>query len=105
MNVHGILDIVVNSLLPLIWASVGPAASVAITASVNSVIGAYVPRPVQLILAAVAGAITAGLTGLPAGLESNVAASIGGAASLGTQVGIMLNSRRFLASAPETKPS
>lgn len=103
MNVHGILDILINSLLPLIWASIGPVVSVAVTASVNSVVGTYVPRPVQLILAAIAGAVTAGLTGSTEGIDPNVAAGMGGAASFGTQLGIMLNSKRFLASAPETK--
>jgi hypothetical protein len=56
------------SLVPALWAAIGPLATAAITKAVNTFAHAYVPRPVQVILSACVAAIGAGLVGDPAGL-------------------------------------
>lgn len=50
-----------NTLIPVLWASIGPLVIALITKTVNGVSGKYVPRSVQVILSSVLGAIGAGL--------------------------------------------
>ena len=101
MDLHTMGNMVLNMILPAVWATVGPVATMAITAFVNTVVVAYVPRPVQLMLASVISAITAGLTGSVEGIDPNIAVGIGASEGLGVQAALMMNPKKFLASAPE----
>ena len=92
----------VVSLLSLLWSSVGPLASSAITAWVNTIVGKYVPRPVQIILSSVIGAVTAGLSGSMVGLDPLTATGIGFAGGLAGQTFVSLHPKTMLSSAPET---
>lgn len=96
---------VLNMVLPAIWAAVGPMATIAITAFVNNVVGKYVPRPVQLILASVISAITAGLTGSVEGIDPSVAVGVGATEGLGIQAALMINPKKALSSAPPEQKS
>lgn len=102
MNVSSIGHILLSMVLPAIWVSIGPIVTTAITATVNTVMHTYVPRPVQLILASIIGAVVAGTTGDVQGIDPTVAAEIGGAGGLGLETALMLNSNRFLAGQPST---
>lgn len=55
------------SVLPALWAAIGPLATSWITKQVNKV-SVYVPRPVQVVVSAVVTAGLAGLTGDPSGV-------------------------------------
>jgi len=89
-----IMDIV-NLLLPVLWASAGPALVVMLTATANNLAKLYIPRAIQIPLAAVLGALAAGLTG-----DAN-AAAIGGASGLAVQSALSMPPDKFLAGAPE----
>jgi len=104
MDYNMMLQMILTSLLPVIWTSMGPLVTTAVTAWVNSVVGKYVPRPVQVVLSGVVGAILAGLTGPAAGVDPNLAASIGLAGGLSSQTYLSLHPRTLLASAPEKVP-
>lgn len=55
------------SVLPALWAAVGPLCTAWITRQVNKV-SVYVPRPVQVVLSAGITATLAGITGDPSGI-------------------------------------
>lgn len=65
-------------LLPAIWASIGPLAIAAITKGVNGV-GAYIPRPLQVILSSILGAVGGALA--DGGITAAAATAASGAAS------------------------
>ena len=69
-----LLDMVLLSVLPALWAAVGPMATAAITKGVNQ-LGAYVPRPVQVVLSSVITAVLAGLTGDAVGAAAGAGAA------------------------------
>lgn len=69
-------------LLPAIWASVGPLAIAAITKAVNGV-GTYIPRPLQVILSSILGAVGGALA--DGGITAATTAVSGVASQLYTQ--------------------
>lgn len=75
-DVQGLLAM----LLPAIWGSVGPLVITAITKFVNQVAGTYVPRPLQVVLSSILGAVSAGL--VDGGVTAVAAAVSGGAAQI-----------------------
>ena len=85
----------VNMILPALWAMSGPAVVIAITGMANKLANLYIPRAIQIPLAAVISAFAAGLTGTPdnalVGLEAGAIA----------QGALSLNPQKFLASAKE----
>ena len=87
----------------MLWVAGGPVVTAAVTAWVNTIVHAYVPRPVQLVLSSIFGAIIAGMTGSLEGVDPSVAAGIGGAAGLGAQAFAMLKPSTLLTSAPGAK--
>ena len=103
MNIQNIMAILLSAMLPAIWAAAGPVATTAITAWVNSVVGRYVPRPVQLVLSSVIGAILAGLTGAAEGIDPTTAIGIGAAAGLAGQTFVSIHPDTLLASPPSAK--
>ena len=85
----------VNLLLPVLWATAGPAFVVMITATANNLAKLYIPRAIQIPLAGILGAVVAGLTG-----DENVsAATVGLASGLSVQSALSMNPSKFLASA------
>ncbi len=74
-----LLDMGLNSLLPALWAAVGPVCVAFVTKGVNQ-LNTRVPRPIQVILSSVIAAVGAGLSGDIAG--AGVAAIGGGAAQV-----------------------
>lgn len=103
MDMHTIFTTLLSALLPVVWASVGPVATTAVTAWVNSVVGSYVPRPIQLILSSLLTAVTAGLTGSVLGLDATTSSGIGLAMGLGTQTFASISPKLMLATAPGAK--
>jgi hypothetical protein len=103
MDMSNLFKILLAAMLPAIWAAAGPVMTTAITAWVNSVIGSYVPRPVQLILSSLLTAILAGLTGSIEGLDAMTAAGIGAAMGLGTQTFASIQPATLLTTAPVGK--
>lgn len=69
-------------LLPAIWASVGPLAIAAITKGVNG-LGTYIPRPLQVILSSILGAVGGALA--DGGVTAAATAASGVASQLYTQ--------------------
>jgi len=67
-------------LLPAIWASVGPLVLSAITKVVNTTMHAYVPRPAQVIVSGIIGAVGAGL--VDGGVSAAATAVSGGASQI-----------------------
>lgn len=63
-----LLDMAVLSVLPALWAAVGPTATAFITKGVNSLSSTYVPRSVQVVLSGMITATLAGLSGDPSGV-------------------------------------
>lgn len=59
-----LVDMGLNSLLPALWAAVGPTIVALITAGANS-LAVYVPRSVQIVLSGAITAFLAGITGDP----------------------------------------
>jgi len=51
---------ILHTLIPVLWASMGPLVMAALTKGVNQVSGRYVPRSLQVILSGLLGAIGAG---------------------------------------------
>lgn len=100
--IQTLLGMVTTMLIPALWVSFGPVATKAITLIVNSWTKAYVPRQVQVPLSGILGAIMAGLTGDAAGVDPNVAASIGTAMGLGAQIFASTHPDTMTASAPPT---
>lgn len=93
-------------LLPVLWAKFGPIATTAITAFVNQVVGAYVPRPIQLILSAVITAVLAGFTSAGEGADLNTAEVVGGMTGLlglGMQAYTSIQPKTLLTTAPGSK--
>lgn len=89
-------------ILPILWATFGPTATAAITAWVNQVVGAYVPRPIQLIISAVLTAVLAGFTVNTLGGDIATAesvASITGVLGLGMQAHASLHPATLLTTA------
>ena len=68
---HGLLMM----MIPSIWAAMGPVLIKGITASVNNFFGQYVPRPVQVIVSSILGALAAGLAGDAGSTATQVAAA------------------------------
>lgn len=91
-------DLALLVLVPALWGAVGPTLTVAITAFVNQVIGAYVPRAIQIPLAGMISAVLAGLTG-----DGSHTAAAGFAEGAMLQSALSMNAKKFLSSAPETK--
>lgn len=71
---------VMNTLIPVLWASIGPMVIAFLTKSVNSLSGQYVPRPLQVILSSILGALGAGLA--DGGITAAATAVAGGASQL-----------------------
>lgn len=68
-------------LVPALWGAIGPMAMAGITKAVNGLVGAYVPRPVQVIVSSLLGAVVAGVAGdvsTAAGAASAVGAAVTG---------------------------
>lgn len=105
MDISSIGNIFLHMILPALWVAIGPVATMAITSFVNTIVGKYIPRPVQLILSSVISAVTAGLTGTVEGIDPNTAIGIGATGGLGLQAGLMLDSKKYLSSAPEPPKS
>jgi hypothetical protein len=103
MDMNSIFRILLTAMLPAIWAAAGPVITTAVTAWVNQVVHAYVPRPIQLILSAVVTAVLAGLTGGVEGLDAITAAGIGAAMGLGTQTFASIQPATLLTTAPVGK--
>jgi len=103
MNMSTIFNLLLTTLLPVLWAASGPVITTAVTAWINSVVGAYVPRPIQLILSSVLTAIAAGLTGSVVGLDATTSAGIGAAMGLGGQAFASIQPGTMLATAPAIK--
>jgi hypothetical protein len=85
----------VNLLLPVLWATAGPAFVVMVTATANNLAKLYIPRAIQIPLAGILGAIVAGLTGD----EQVNAAAVGLADGLAVQAALSMSPGKFLASA------
>lgn len=85
-----VLDMAMKSLVPALWVALGPLAVAGITKGINKVSTAYVPRPIQMILAALVGAVGTGLTGDP----SLVATSVTGQVLAATKPETLLTSAR-----------
>ena len=100
MDIHIILNMLLTALLPALWTASGPVVTTAITAWTNSVVGKYVPRPVQVILSGVLTSVVAGLTGSMIGLDQNMAAGTGLAIGLGAQTFASLHPDTMLSSPP-----
>jgi hypothetical protein len=90
-------------LLPAIWTSAGPVANAAITGFVNGTLKTYVPRPVQLILASVAGSFAAAITGAPEGMDPATVNAAGAAAGLAGQTLAMMKPDTLLTGAKPTE--
>jgi hypothetical protein len=100
MDMQTIFTLVLKTLLPALWVMSGPVITTAVTAWVNSVVGAYVPRPIQLIISSLLTAVAAGLTGQIEGLDATTSAGIGAAMGLGTQAFASIQPATLLATAP-----
>lgn len=74
-DVRGLLTM----LIPAIWASVGPLAIAAITKGVNG-LGSYIPRPLQVILSTILGAVAGSLA------DGGVTAAVTAVSGAATQV-------------------
>jgi len=48
-------------LIPSLWASMGPVIMAMLTKTVNSTVGAYVPRPLQVIVSSILGGLAASM--------------------------------------------
>lgn len=101
MDISSILKLFMAAVLPAIWAMSGPVITAAVTAWINTIVHAYVPRPVQLILSSLLTAILAGLTAQVEGLDATTAAGIGAAMGLGTQAFAGIQPKTLLTSAPD----
>ena len=85
----------VNLLLPVLWATAGPAFVVMLTATSNNLAKLYIPRAIQIPLAGILGAVVAGLTG-----DQNVnSVAVGLADGLAVQAALSMSPSKFLASA------
>lgn len=60
---QAVMDMALKSLVPALWIALGPILVAGLTKVTNKYVNAYVPRPLQVILSALIGAIGAGLTG------------------------------------------
>jgi hypothetical protein len=85
----------VNVMLPVLWATAGPALVVMLTATANNLSKLYIPRALQIPLAGVLSALAAGITGDPN------AAIVGLASGTAVQAALSMNPKTFLASAKE----
>jgi hypothetical protein len=81
----------VNLLLPVLWATAGPAFVVMLTATANNLVKLYIPRALQIPLAGIVSAIAAGISGTDPVTGLEVGAALQGAMSL--------SPTKFLASA------
>ena len=102
MDKQAFLNLVVNVLIPAVWASSGPLITTAVTAWINSIIGTYVPRSVQVVLAGIMGSLVTGITAPQMGIDPGLAAGIGFTAGTLGQTAISLDPKTWLASAKET---
>lgn len=89
----------VNLLLPMLWATAGPAFVVMLTATANNLAKLYIPRAIQIPLAGILGAVVAGLTGADQAKD----AVIGFADGIAVQAALSMNPSMFLASAKNVK--
>lgn len=103
MNMQTITDLLVAVVLPALWTAGGPVVTAAITAWVNAIPKAYVPRPVQVIISGLFTAVLAGMTGGLEGLGMSTSAGLGLAVGLGTQTFAALQPRTLLTSSPGSK--
>lgn len=97
---------VISLILPILWATMGPTITTAVTAFTNQVVGAYVPRPVQLIIASLITAVLAGFTVVGTGGDVATAESVGavtGLLGLGMQAHASIQPATLLATAPAKK--
>jgi hypothetical protein len=102
MDKSQLITLLLTVLLPAIWTSAGPIANAAITGFVNGTLKTYVPRPVQLIIASVAGSFAAALTGVPEGMDPTTVNAAGAAAGLAGQTLAMMKPDTLLTG---TKPA
>jgi hypothetical protein len=89
--------------LPILWATFGPVITTAVTAFVNQVVGAYVPRPIQLIISSLISAVLAGFTVSGVGGDIHTAesiAAVAGVLGLGTQAYASIHPATLLTTAP-----
>lgn len=86
---------ILNMLLPMLWATAGPAFVVMLTATANNLAKLYIPRAIQIPLAGILGALAAGLTG-----DGSVNATVVGLADgIAVQSALSMNPNKFLAGA------
>lgn len=85
----------VNMILPVLWATAGPALVVMLTATANNLTKLYIPRAIQIPLAGILGAVVAGLTG-----DQGSAAVMGLASGTAVQAALSMSPDKFLAGAP-----
>jgi len=95
------LETLLHSTLPAIWVAIGPSLVALITKGVNMASTAYVPRWLQGILAAVIGAIFAGVTGEAAGVDPASATVLGGVSGAVGQTLAAIKPATLLTEAPK----
>ena len=100
MDKAAFLNLIVNVLIPAVWASSGTLITTAVTAWINAIIKTYVPRAVQIPLAGILGSLVTGMTAPQMGIDPGLAAGIGLAAGTLGQVALSLDPKTWLASAP-----
>jgi hypothetical protein len=103
VDTSNLLNVFISLIIPAVWASVGPVVTAAITAWVNSIPKAYVPRPVQVIVSGLLTAVVAGLTAGAEGMAPGTAAAGGLALGMVTQTLAALQPKTLLTSAPGAK--
>lgn len=88
------VDMALVSLLPALWAAVGPTVTAVITKGVNTFAGTYVPRPAQVVLSGLITATLAGLSGDPAGMAQAAVQGASGQVLAATKPETLLTSAR-----------
>lgn len=89
-----------NVLIPVLWASIGPLVISWITKAVNAVSGRFIPRQVQVVLSSVLGAIGAGL----ADGGATIAATAATGAASQVYAGVQPETLRASAAPPAQPP-
>lgn len=95
MDKAAVLGYILNIVDHLWQTTIGPAATVAVTAFVNKYVKGYIPRELQIPLAGIFGALSAGFLGADP--------AVAGAGGLAVQAALSLKPEVALASAPDGK--
>lgn len=91
---------ILTMLIPVLWGAIGPVVIAAITKFVNRGLGVYVPRPLQVILSSIMGAVVAGLTGDVSGSAGPASIAASAAAGGTSQVYAQTRPETLRASQP-----